>query len=119
MFFTFRKLKEIFNSEETNEPSRIEHFREAFSQESAVQKRSELKERRDSMIRVVRLNGEELFINYFQILFLERIPETKIKLINGDFYLVKDSVESIIEQSQRFLHDALTFQNKDSEAKGQ
>ena len=33
------------------------------------------------MIKVTRLNGEELFLNYFQIEYLESIPETKIKMM--------------------------------------
>ena len=64
------------------------------------------------MIRLTKLNGEEIFLNYFQVLYIRRIPETKIKLANGDFYLVKDSVESIIKQVQGFLGNCLTFQNK-------
>ena len=39
------------------------------------------------MIKVTRLNGEELFLNNFQIEYLESIPETKIKMMNGDFIL--------------------------------
>ena len=50
------------------------------------------------MIKVTRLNGEELFLNNFQIEYLESIPETKIKMMNGDFYLVTDTVESILRQ---------------------
>ena len=56
------------------------------------------------MIKVTRLNGEELFLNYFQIEYLESIPETKIKMMNGDFYLVTDTVESILRQIEDFLH---------------
>ena len=50
------------------------------------------------MIRLTKLNGEEIFLNYFQVLYIRQIPETKIKLANGDFYLVRDSVESIVKQ---------------------
>ncbi|MCH3998804.1 MAG: flagellar FlbD family protein [Lachnospiraceae bacterium] len=60
------------------------------------------------MIRLERLNGEVLYLSIFQILFLEKIPETKVKLANGDFYLVKDSIESINAQIQRFFHGCLT-----------
>ena len=62
------------------------------------------------MIKVTRLNGEELFLNYFQIEYLESIPETKIKMMNGDFYLVTDTVESILRQIEDFLRVA--FENK-------
>ena len=64
------------------------------------------------MIKVTRLNGEELFLNYFQIEYLESIPETKIKMMNGDFYLVTDTVESILRQIEDFLHSCVAFENK-------
>ena len=64
------------------------------------------------MIRLTKLNGEEIFLNYFQVVYIRRIPEKKIKLANGDFYLVRDSVESIIRQVQDFLGNCLSFQNK-------
>ena len=63
------------------------------------------------MIKVTRLNGEELFLNYFQIEYLESIPETKIKMMNGDFYLVTDTVESILRQIEDFLHRCVAFEN--------
>ena len=64
------------------------------------------------MIKVTRLKGEELFLNYFQIEYLESIPETKIKMMNGDFYLVTDTVESILRQIEDFLHRCVAFENK-------
>ena len=64
------------------------------------------------MIKVTRLNGEELFLNYFQIEYLESIPETKIKMMNGDFYLVTDTVESIMRHKEDILHRCVAFENK-------
>lgn len=64
------------------------------------------------MIKVTRLNEEELFLNYFQIEYLESIPETKIKMMNGDFYLVTDTVESILRQIEDFLHRCVAFENR-------
>ena len=57
------------------------------------------------MITVIRLNGEALLLNFFQIESVEMIPETKIKMMNGTFYLVKDSTESIIKQVKEFMKD--------------
>ena len=57
------------------------------------------------MIKVIRLNGEALLLNFFQIESVEMIPETKIKMRNGTFYLVKDSTESIIQQVKEFMKD--------------
>lgn len=64
------------------------------------------------MIKVVRLNGEILYLNYIQIEYIERIPETKIRMMNGGYYLVKDTVESILQQIKEFLHNCVVFENK-------
>ncbi len=64
------------------------------------------------MIRVVRLNGEVLYLNYLQIELIECIPETKIRLMNGDYYVVRDSVDSINHQIQSFLKGCLYYENK-------
>ena len=55
------------------------------------------------MIKVTQLNGEILYLNYFQIEYIETIPETKIKLVGGNYYLVKDTAESVGEQIKAFL----------------
>ena len=57
------------------------------------------------MITVIRLNGEALLLNFFQIESVEMIPETKIKMMNGTFYLVKDSAESITRQVKEAMRD--------------
>ena len=58
------------------------------------------------MICVERLNGEILYLNWLQVELIEQIPETKIRMMNGDYYLVKDSVESIKDQVAGFFqHD--------------
>ncbi len=67
------------------------------------------------MIKVVRLNGEVLYLNYLQILYLESIPETKIKLVNGDFFIVRDSVESVIAQVNRLIGNILIFRDKEAD----
>ncbi len=59
------------------------------------------------MIKVIGLDGTTWFLNYFQILCIEQIPETKIMLNNKQYYLVKDSVESIQEQIVAFLHSCV------------
>lgn len=64
------------------------------------------------MIKVTRLNGEVMYLNYVQILYLESIPETKIMMMNGRYYLVQDSIESICEQVRTLLGDLVWFQNK-------
>lgn len=64
------------------------------------------------MIKVIRLNGEILYLNLFQIEYMESIPETKIKMMNGNYYLVKDTVDSIIKQEAGFLNNCISFEGK-------
>lgn len=61
------------------------------------------------MIKVTRLNGEKLYLNYFQIELIESIPDTKIKMMNGEYYIVRDSVESIERQIQHFINSCFKF----------
>ena len=64
------------------------------------------------MIKVIRLNGEILYLNLFQIEYMESIPETTIKMMNGNYYLVKDTVDSIIKQEAGFLNNCISFEDK-------
>lgn len=60
------------------------------------------------MIELIRLNGEPLYVSYLQILTIERIPETKIKLTTGDYYIVKNTLEDIEAQIEKFLSRVFT-----------
>lgn len=64
------------------------------------------------MIKAVRLNGEIIYLNYVQIQLIECIPETKIKMVNGDYYLVKDTVESIMQQVRELLRGCIVLEDK-------
>lgn len=55
------------------------------------------------MIKVTRLSGEVLYLNIFQIESMESIPETKIKMMNGYYYLVKDSEDSVRQQIREWF----------------
>ncbi len=57
------------------------------------------------MIKVTRLSGEVLYLNIFQIESMESIPETKIKMMNGYYFLVKDSADSVLAQIRTLLKD--------------
>ncbi|MCI9105873.1 MAG: flagellar FlbD family protein [Lachnospiraceae bacterium] len=61
------------------------------------------------MVRVVRLNGEELYLNLLQIESMESIPETKVKMMNGDYFLVKDSADSILNQIRAFIKSCMVY----------
>jgi len=50
------------------------------------------------MIHLTRLNDEEFVINCGQIERVESIPESNIVLVSGKHYVVKESVEEIIER---------------------
>ena len=63
------------------------------------------------MISVTRLNGEKLHLNWMNVEYLESIPETKIRLMNGDYYLIKDSVESVARQVEERLARCLRGQD--------
>ena len=64
------------------------------------------------MIKMTRLSGEVIYLNYIQIQYLESIPETKVMMVNGAYYLVKDSVEEILQQVKVFLHACVAFKDK-------
>lgn len=61
------------------------------------------------MIKLVRLSGEVIYLNYFQIESMELIPETKVRLTNGNYYLVKDTAESISQQIVELLHQCMAM----------
>ena len=64
------------------------------------------------MICVERLNGEILYLNWLQVELIEQIPETKIRMRNGDYYLVKDSVESIKYQVTGFFQRCVSIKKE-------
>ena len=48
------------------------------------------------MIVLTKRNGEKFLINHEQIECIEMIPESKIVMMNHDFYLVLESAEEIV-----------------------
>ena len=63
------------------------------------------------MIKLIRLNGEPLYVSYLQILTIEKIPETKVKLTSGDYYIVRNTLEDIEEQIVKFLNEVVIFKS--------
>lgn len=51
-----------------------------------------------AMVEVVGINGDVFLVNATLIEKIEFIPETKITLTTGKYYLVKDSKEDIINK---------------------
>ena len=54
------------------------------------------------MIKLTKLNDEEFVINSNQIESIEQIPETKIVLMNKDFYIVQETIDEIIDKIVEF-----------------
>lgn len=50
------------------------------------------------MIRLTKLNREQFLLNNSQIEAIETIPETKIVMMNHDFYVVRESPETVVER---------------------
>ncbi|MDD3140961.1 MAG: flagellar FlbD family protein [Lachnospiraceae bacterium] len=64
------------------------------------------------MIRLTRLNDQEIVINCVQIECIDIIPESKIIMMNGKFYIVKESVEEIIKKSLEYNAKINTISSK-------
>ena len=50
------------------------------------------------MIVLRKMNNERFLVNHNQIECIELIPECNIVMMNHDYYLVKDTVEEIIQK---------------------
>ena len=48
------------------------------------------------MIMLTKTSDERFLVNHLQIECIELIPETKIVMMNRDFYLVRESVQDIV-----------------------
>lgn len=54
------------------------------------------------MIKLTKLNNEIFVVNCNQIESIEMIPETKVVLMNKDFYIVQEDIDEIIEKIIEF-----------------
>ena len=50
------------------------------------------------MIQLTKRNGERFLVNHLQIESIEMIPESKIVMMNRDYFIVKESPEQIIKR---------------------
>ncbi len=50
------------------------------------------------MIVLTKRNGERFLVNHRQIECIEMIPESKIVMMNHDYYLVLESIDEIIHK---------------------
>ena len=61
-------------------------------------RRRPIDEKENAMITLQKMNGERFLLNHNQIEYIELIPESKIVMMNHDYYIVKDKVEEIIQK---------------------
>lgn len=54
------------------------------------------------MIKLTKLNNEEFIVNSNQIQMIELIPESKIVLMNREFFVVRESEKEIIDKIIRY-----------------
>lgn len=50
------------------------------------------------MIKLTKLNGEPFVLNCDHIVTIDIIPDSKITLVNKEFYIVKEDVDTIIDK---------------------
>ena len=67
------------------------------------------------MIQLTKRNGERFLLNHQQIESIEMIPESKIVMMNRDYFTVKESPDQIIRRITEYsakvqdVHRALTI----------
>ncbi len=70
------------------------------------------------MILLTKRNGEKFLVNHLQIECIEMIPESKIVMLNRDYYLVMESADEIIDKIMDYnakvqdIHRELTITDK-------
>ena len=50
------------------------------------------------MIQLTKRNGERFLVNHTQIESIEMIPESKIVMMNRDYFIVRETPEQIIKR---------------------
>ena len=70
------------------------------------------------MIVLTKMSKEKFLLNHNQIEYIECIPETRIVMMNHDFYLVQETVEQIVGEIAEYnakvldIHRQLTVTDK-------
>ncbi len=61
------------------------------------------------MIMLTKLNDNKIVLNCAQIESVELIPESKVVMMNGKFFIVKESAEEIIEKTIEYNEKIHSF----------
>ena len=70
------------------------------------------------MIVLTKRNHEKFLVNHLQIEYIETIPESKIVMMNRDYFIVKESPEQIIKRISEYnakiqdVHRVLTVEDR-------
>lgn len=70
------------------------------------------------MIVLTKMNGERFLVNHLQIECIETIPESKIVMMNHDFYIVRENTVQIIDKIAQYnakvqdVHRQLTIMDR-------
>ena len=64
------------------------------------------------MIVLTKRNHEKFLVNHLQIEYIECIPESKIVMMNHDYYLVRESTEEIIDKIARYNAKVMDIQRE-------
>jgi flagellar protein FlbD len=70
------------------------------------------------MIVLTKRNQEKFLVNHLQIECIETIPESKITMMNHDYYLVRESIDEIIAKIAEYnakvqdVHREITVTDK-------
>ncbi|MFH1282145.1 MAG: flagellar FlbD family protein [bacterium] len=64
------------------------------------------------MIKLHRLNGQEVVINAELIEAVESTPDTLLSLTTGNKYLVKENAEYVIEEIKKYRHRVINGEDE-------
>ncbi len=62
------------------------------------------------MIVVTKLNDHAVVVNAELIKLIEATPDTLITLVSGDHFMVKESVEEVVERAVEYARRVRNFQ---------
>ena len=54
------------------------------------------------MIVLTKRSGDKFLVNHQQIEYIEMIPESKIVMMNHDYYLVMENIDEIIDKITKY-----------------
>ncbi len=57
------------------------------------------------MIRLTKLNGEAFAVNCDHIVTVDSIPDSKVTLVNKEFFIVRESMDEIIDKIKEYTKE--------------